>query len=65
MQTADFDVGELLDEATMAVQSAKLDAARTALLIGKLRTCAAHVNDGSRQKLKDVADQLERRMLET
>jgi len=36
---------------------------RTAFLIAKPRKGAVRFNDGSRQKLTDDADQLERRML--
>jgi len=67
MQATAFEVGDLLDEATTALLSASLDVPRTALLIGKLRTCANQTNGangaGMAQKLRALADQLEQRML--
>ena len=64
MQTSDFDIGELLDEANTILFSAPLDAERAALLIVKLRICAKHSIAGNgEENMREVADKLERRLL--
>jgi hypothetical protein len=69
MQAAAFDVGELMDEAMTLRLSTSLDVQRTALLIGKLRTCANQASDGNGHgggialKLRDLANELEQRLL--
>jgi hypothetical protein len=62
-----LEVGELIDEATTLLLAISLDVPPTALLIGKLRTCANQTNDGNgagmAQKLRDLSDRLEQRLL--
>ena len=66
MKAAAFEAGELLDEAATSLLSASPDVPRTAPLIGKLRTWPNQSGDnGLGQKLRDVADKLEQRMLAT
>jgi hypothetical protein len=62
----DCDIDALLDEALTLLQSAAVDVRPTALLMGKLRTCAEQARDAGdakgEQRMRQVADELERRL---